>query len=845
MANYNDLFKFDIRAPYNLNIFEYGERVNVQSLFKHEKLNSDSSFYEDFTCFHKHLCQISGICYDQFAYDPEEYCDSDHAFDDMLQKLLENYSENENFSNLIITDDTSGLKLNTEEYFNMVISGLEWIDFPSIEIEDFATSSLSKETKSILRKINDDFQDRYGFFRSSKISAEVGFISDAISKLIVDSRIYRNSSLYRMTGINFINEYISSLVESIRKKVICDLFDFEIVSGEDIFLREDDKYKGAKPGMIAVYPENDKSKKPSFMKLGRYLKMKFPNLPDQVITPIVESIMNNIASHSVKLYVHEGFEAENFKYAYMMPIGKSKTSPQYGNVYKSLRDSCMRGQVSWPEMGFDRENAEATKDYEPVHNSIKMYDIGIHAAEAYASGDYSIVYVTDKPDPLDPEAKIYSRANIVHFDINKDALNHKFIMESDEYIGVYPIYCISDISRRYIEKYLFDKYGLNKNQEDEDKLDIADNIPWLLSDDPSFGLEAYLKKTKSGRLVAGARNYINEIKRQDENKVVVKKPRLRAMNRLNNNKPISMSEWLAIRTSHNCEIVLHLPYMDRSHHRASEARTFIITPFPDDPYKIYNSLENEEDLALSEEELNEKYKIYVCPISMVNISRDKQIRYNLSSLSGGTYTSGGAFTIADIPDTKCFYSGEYFNKSEMRAIPVYDSLDDYSVMYIAHQYWNTFSRDFNDNHFNSVYSVEYENYYCIQLRYRFYLTNTSVNESAIFVNKELMDNLYKENKYALSIKEALAFTENANGDERQCYLGDKILHHIIYSKFKNNMNSYIDEDGRMLFGRVPIGFLKLQSKKIGVYKDGNYEEDVYIRNLRSFNMANIEFSNEL
>lgn len=189
-----------------------------------------------------------------------------------------------------------------------------------------------------------------------------------------------------------------------------------------------------------------------YLKIGKAIKRMFPNLPTSAITHMTEAMKNYYDKNNVQLFVHEGDTAKHFRYSYMTLCG-TETNPSLRGIFSSLQSSCMKGQVMAPDIGIDR----------PIREGSNLSDHfvrkGHHAAEAYASGDFSTVYVTDKEDPFDPTAKVHSRVNVAHLQIDKEKLDLGMFKDSEDYVSISKIYIVSEVAKAFMLKYLQDKYG--------------------------------------------------------------------------------------------------------------------------------------------------------------------------------------------------------------------------------------------------------------------------------------------------------------------------------------------------------------------------------------------------
>lgn len=124
------------------------------------------------------------------------------------------------------------------------------------------------------------------------------------------------------------------------------------------------------------------------LKLGKAIKKAFGDMiSDAVIERMVGKIVEN---HGVMdyndLHFHMSMDAANFVYATTQPMPE-KHFGNTSNMIKAQSNSCMR--------------------YNP-----SKYNVKTHPANAYASGDFMVAYLSDSADPLDPNAKTYARCYI-------------------------------------------------------------------------------------------------------------------------------------------------------------------------------------------------------------------------------------------------------------------------------------------------------------------------------------------------------------------------------------------------------------------------------------------------
>lgn len=203
-------------------------------------------------------------------------------------------------------------------------------------------------------------------------------------------------------------------------------------------------------------------------KLGKTVGKLFPTLSKQFINFYVEA-MKDADESNVEYFVHEGSKRIHFRYAYAKASTTDRNPTLNTNVERgagkvvSLIASCLRGTVIAPEIGINDLNGNMT-----VNFCTELRERGIHPAEIYASGDFSIVYITDKPDPLDKDGTVFSRTIITHFKIDLEAMKAdpaKWDIDKigKEIVNVGPIYTTSDVVTGLAKEYLNEKYNYTKN----------------------------------------------------------------------------------------------------------------------------------------------------------------------------------------------------------------------------------------------------------------------------------------------------------------------------------------------------------------------------------------------
>ncbi len=168
------------------------------------------------------------------------------------------------------------------------------------------------------------------------------------------------------------------------------------------------------PGKITIWQcERDRDNdRQVAMKVGKAFKFMFPELEDKELENLVDTYRKEFSDADWTLKVSSA--AEDFKHAYNSKYAPME-NPKISSIRKSLASSCMRGSVN-NYQGFDH--------------------LDRHPAEAYASGDFKIVWTENQ------HGQIGSRC-VVH------------VRDDEWYSG--PIYGVDEASMDKIKLHLDDK----------------------------------------------------------------------------------------------------------------------------------------------------------------------------------------------------------------------------------------------------------------------------------------------------------------------------------------------------------------------------------------------------
>ena len=170
-----------------------------------------------------------------------------------------------------------------------------------------------------------------------------------------------------------------------------------------------------KPGNIALFQSREKmdSNKETSMNPGRALKLMFPELPDDDVSFLVDKIRGTLVTSDYKLAV--GSERKDFKHAYTHDQ-EDYQNPGTTHYRKSLANSCLR---------YDFDHLEC------------------HPAEAYASGDFRIIWVENEHGEIGARCVAYQ--------------NPEGVLNSG------PVYGCTDPAIDIIENYLIDNKANTKS----------------------------------------------------------------------------------------------------------------------------------------------------------------------------------------------------------------------------------------------------------------------------------------------------------------------------------------------------------------------------------------------
>lgn len=191
-----------------------------------------------------------------------------------------------------------------------------------------------------------------------------------------------------------------------------------------------------KPSLVQFYPDVEtmrKRGKKTVMKVGRFLKALCPGLSDSECEQYVN--LYKLLSHKEDFEILYGESREHFREAYSKNIG-NQLYITTSRTCKQLSNSCMSKKA------FDQWE--------------------VHPAEAYASGDFGILYAKN------PKGEILGRV----------VLN-----DYSETIG--PIYCTSQVVYEELEKEVMERFGkvifaMDGQWEGEKLLEIDFNGGYLL-----------------------------------------------------------------------------------------------------------------------------------------------------------------------------------------------------------------------------------------------------------------------------------------------------------------------------------------------------------------------------
>jgi len=164
---------------------------------------------------------------------------------------------------------------------------------------------------------------------------------------------------------------ISNSTQNARFKTIARLRAFNT--------RRSERYRGK----VTVYKsqkdrDNDRE---VAMKPGRAFRLMFPELPQKSVDRLTDEFLQVFALR--KFTIHTASDAESFQLAYAGIQSEAE----------NIRTTCWRKHLSSSCMRYD------------------FNDLPMHPAEAYASGDFDIVYVTDEEGLIGGRCVVYKKHN--------------------------------------------------------------------------------------------------------------------------------------------------------------------------------------------------------------------------------------------------------------------------------------------------------------------------------------------------------------------------------------------------------------------------------------------------
>lgn len=391
----------------------------------------------------------------------------------------------------------------------------------------------------------------------------------------------------------------------------CRAIDSRIIECNfDVITYENYQELGYEKSDIGMAVINDNKGARYKTKLGKAIGILYPKVPKSLIGYMVEAIKESQEEYTQELYVHEGFSREHFRYGYMKATTNDKSPAVRKPTTMSLVGSCMRSQVLAPEIGINHPNQ--------VHLSGEVFETGIHPAEAYASGDFSIVYISDKEDPFDPTGKVLARSVVTHYQIDRDrvaALRTDHRITDKPVVNISPVYITSKINEVLMFEYLEDKYSYK-----------------------TLGLT-----TRNHDIFKSLKDNYNLTKPQVKN-VMIRYPRLLAISMQGDMVNVNT---LDVLKSSMSSMSLIAPYLDRD----SEFKA---------PVMVLSD-ERSECFDNTVAESNDQIYCYLLPYG----------EYNSSMHSVTTYFSGyHGYNSVRIPKfrIKCDISGEMFNSDQMRKV---------------------------------------------------------------------------------------------------------------------------------------------------------------------------------
>lgn len=372
------------------------------------------------------------------------------------------------------------------------------------------------------------------------------------------------------------------------------------------------------------------------VKIGKGVKEMFPFLKDDEVTFFSEVLSKNFAPDMSELFVHEGDTREHFRIGYMGKIHSARTTIPFNNYIKSLASSCQRHQVIKEGTWYDANAFHSLKFGSVNGFSPDLRDNGIHPAECYASGSYKIVYVTNKPDPLDPEATIYARQMLMRIDLNYEDVDKSryFEIEGREYVCRMKIYSTSEAATNKLTEYVTQRYGMimENNQRVE--------APELFSYNPVKNLSPFLRP--------GKRSRPSEVKQ-----MVKSLPKLILFNNT------TKEQMKAGEFNSRQQFTGVVPYLD---YRMGSSYAMVISHFDkfDTPEFTYNN--HVCDLSNVDPEL---------PMWIVPYEDENSINQNMNCLTSMSYSNMNTFSRRMIMDTTDIFTGiPICKETSVRAIKV-------------------------------------------------------------------------------------------------------------------------------------------------------------------------------
>lgn len=408
--------------------------------------------------------------------------------------------------------------------------------YPDITIPEFSfnseitTDAHWHEFKAFMSQ----FSETYDLDDSDFVSSSIGMRTNNYFQRYVESHLISFLAYSSLDHIRFGHSVIdkSKIKITVRNHVIDTL----VKNNFDVVIANEDK------SLIGKASLTDDRGRVVHMKVGKAMRKMFPRLPLSFITHMVEGINDFIKEKSKNYYVHEGYSADHFAYAYMKAT-QTDESPRVSKPHTmSLISSCLRGSVKTDRFGMNKEILQTG------HNSTEVRNVGVHPAEAYASGDFSIVYLSDKKNPFDPAGTVYARCVVTHFQFDRDKLRRSKLWDIPKYKGVVnvsPIYISSEFSHEFMKNYLEQKYEYVSR-----KLYTVNHCPYM-------AMYNFYNADKD----ADRTSYFDYLPKEvvkSIDRALVRPPRLNMIN--TNGKQITVAEHNAIT---DASITVIAPYLDK------------------------------------------------------------------------------------------------------------------------------------------------------------------------------------------------------------------------------------------------------------------------------------------